>query len=127
MEANMLKGQLRLVLALTMAWPAMAVADNGFRCGDRLADLGDHMIEVRNKCGEPDLITQRTEKRTVRRTVKVRRGPVEEWVTEEVEVEVPLDEWTYDLGPYSFIRFVTFENGRMVDVRTGDYGRKRTR
>jgi hypothetical protein len=85
------------------------------------------MAEVRNKCGEPDFVTQRIEKRVVRRTVKVRRGPVEEWVTEEVEVEVPLDEWTYDFGPYAFLRFATFENSRLVSVSTGDYGHKSAR
>jgi hypothetical protein len=123
----MWKGELCLCLGLTMAWPATALADEGFRCGDRVVDLGDHMVEVQNKCGEPDFVIQRTEKRIVRRTVKVRRGPVEEWVTEEVEVEVPLDEWTYDFGSASFLRFATFENGRLMNVRTGNYGRKRGR
>ena len=123
----MLNGQLRLALVLAMAWPATALADGGFRCGARLVDLGDHMAEVRNKCGEPDFVTQRIEKRVVRRTVKVRRGPVEEWVTEEVEVEVPLDEWTYDFGPYAFLRFATFENSRLVSVSTRDYGHKSAR
>ena len=123
----MRKGQLRLAVALAAAWPATALADGGFRCGARVVDVGDHMVEVQNKCGEPDFVTQRTEKRIVRRTVRVRRGPVEEWVTEEIEVEVPLDEWTYDFGPYSFLRFVTFENDQMVNVRTGEYGRKSAR
>jgi hypothetical protein len=123
----MRKGQLRLALALAVAWPAAAVADGGFRCGTRVVDVGDHMAEVQNKCGEPDFVTQRTERRIVRHTVRVRRGPVEEWVTEEIEVEVPLDEWTYDFGPNSFLRFVTFENSQIVNIRTGEYGRKGTR
>lgn len=121
------KGQLRLALVLAMAWPATALADGGFRCGDRVVDVGDHMTEVQNKCGEPDFATQRNERRVVRRTLKVHRGAVEEWVTEEVEVDVPLDEWTYDFGSNAFLRFVTFENGQMVNVRTGGYGRKGAR
>jgi hypothetical protein len=48
-------------------------------------------------------------------------------VTEEIEVEVPLDEWTYDFGPNSFLRFVTFENSQIVTIRTGEYGRKGAR
>jgi hypothetical protein len=123
----MRKGQLRLALALAAAWPATTLADGGFRCGTRVVDVGDHMAEVQNKCGEPDFVTQRTERRTVRHTVKVRRGPVEEWVTEEIEVEVPLDEGTYDFGPNSFLRFVTFENSQIVTIRTGEYGRKGAR
>jgi hypothetical protein len=123
----MRKGQLRLAVALAAAWPATALADGGFRCGTRVVDVGDHMVEVQNKCGDPDFVTRRTEKRTVRHTVRVRRGPVEEWVTEEIEVEVPLDEWTYDFGANSFLRFVTFENSHIVTIRTGEYGRKNAR
>jgi hypothetical protein len=51
-------------------------------------------------------------------------GGVQESVIEEVEVEIPLDEWTYDLGPQSFVRYVLFENGSVIDVSTGDYGRR---
>jgi hypothetical protein len=120
----MLTGLMRLALVLAMAWPATALADGGFLCAGRVVDVGDHMAEVQNKCGEPDFVTQRAEKRIVRRTVRVQRGPVEEWVTEEVQVDVLLDEWTYDFGPNAFLRFVTFENSRIVDVRTGQYGRK---
>jgi hypothetical protein len=122
----MLKGFMRLALVLAMAGPATALADGGFLCGGRVVDVGDHMAEVQSKCGEPDFVTQRIEKRIVRRTFKVQRGPVEEWVTEEVQVDVPLDEWTYDFGPNTFLRFVTFENSRIIDVRTGQYGRKRS-
>jgi hypothetical protein len=39
-------------------------------------------------------------------------------------VEVTIEEWTYDLGETSFIRYVILENGTVVDVKTGDYGRK---
>jgi hypothetical protein len=120
----MRKGQLRLALVLAVAWPATVLADGGLRCGTRVVDVGDHMAEVQDKCGEPDFVSQRIERRIVRRTVKIRRGPVEEWVTDEIEVEVPLDEWTYDFGPNAFLRFVTFENGQLVNVRTGGYGRR---
>jgi hypothetical protein len=95
---------------------------DGFRCGRRLVSTGDHMLEVRKKCGDPDFVAQRIEKRKVR--VKVIRWVVnhQEEVSEEQTVEVPVDEWTYDLGPERFIRFVTFENNRVVGVTTGGYG-----
>jgi hypothetical protein len=49
-------------------------------------------------------------------------GDHEEEVSEEQVVQVPVDEWTYDLGPERFIRFVDFENQRVVRVTTGGYG-----
>ena len=112
---------------LALVIPGAARADEGFRCeSGRLVASGDHMHEVRNKCGEPDSAGQRVEKRT--RKEKVRRwvqGVAEEF-TEEREVEVVLDEWIYDLGPRRFIRTVTFENGRVVHVETGERGRRRS-
>ena len=113
-----------LMAALVTGPAARAGADSGFRCpSGRLVSTGDHMTEVRDKCGDPDFVTQRTEKRKVK--VKVRRWTethVQEEVTEEREVEILIDEWTYDLGPERFVRFVSFENARVVNVSTGHYG-----
>ena len=37
---------------------------------------------------------------------------------------VRLDEWTYDLGPQRFVRYVYFENSRVVSTATGRRGTK---
>jgi hypothetical protein len=108
--------------------PPPARADEGFRCGTgRLVSAGDHMYDVRNKCGEPDAASQRVEKRKVKhKVIRWVQGAAEE-VTEEREIEVPVDEWIYDLGSRRFTRFVIFENDRVRSVITGAYGtRKRT-
>ena len=101
-----------------------AKADSGFRCGIRLVDLDTAMYEVEEKCGEPDATFHRVERRVIRQTVRVRRGNVEESTTVEHEIQVPIDEWTYDFGPGSFIRYAIFENGRLVNVTTGGYGKR---
>jgi hypothetical protein len=104
-----------------------AQADSGFRCGSgRLVDKGDRAFDVRNKCGDPDAVTTRVEKRTIKE--KVRRhlgGGLSEDVTEEREVEVLLDEWVYDLGDRRFVRYVAFENDRVIDISTGQRGSRR--
>ncbi len=86
--------------------------------------MGDRSYAVKNRCGAPDDISTRVEHRKVR--VKVGR-----WINgtlvnvmEEREVEIPIEEWTYDMGPTAFIRYVVFESGVVVDVKTGGYGRK---
>jgi hypothetical protein len=118
-------GLLLLALAAGLAGSAVSArADSGFRCGKRVVSAGDHMVEVRNRCGDPDFVAQRTIKRKIK--VKI-RGWVdghEEDTIEEQTVDVFLDEWTYDLGPRRFIRFVLFENNRVVGVDTGGYGAK---
>jgi hypothetical protein len=116
-----------MFLALGLvAVPGLARADGDFRCpSGRLVSTGDHMTDVRKKCGDPDDVIQRLEKRKIK--VKVRRwlSPTEQEETiEEREVEVLVDEWTYDFGSDRFIRFVDFENARVVGVTTGSYGRR---
>lgn len=114
-----------LPLLFVLLMPAAVRADSGFRCkSGRLVSVGDRLGDVRNRCGEPDLATQRIEKRAIKHRYTRRLGNVEESVVEEQEIEVPIDEWTYDLGPGSFVRYVIFENGQVIDVATGGYGKK---
>ena len=35
---------------------------------------------------------------------------------------VTVEEWEYNLGPGRFIRYLTFENGRLIKITIGDYG-----
>jgi hypothetical protein len=117
-----------LALSVTCAlWAgAPAGADSGFRCeSGRLVYTGDHMYEVRKKCGDPDMVTQRLEKRKVTQKIWRWTAGVAEEIEEEREVEVLIDEWVFDLGPERFIRIVSFEDSRVTCVNTGNYGSKR--
>jgi hypothetical protein len=115
-----------LVFALTVAAvPATSIADSGFRCANgRLISVGDRTNEVRSLCGDPDAISQRIERRRIKQQVTKWVNNVAVSYVEEREVEVPIDEWTYDLGRNVFIRYVLFEAGRVVEVVTGRYGMK---
>jgi hypothetical protein len=117
-----------LVAIAFVAVPALsnvASADSGFRCtSGRLVSVGDRMGEVLDRCGEPDAVIQRIEKRKVRHKVTRRVGNVEESIIEEQEIDIPIDEWAYDMGRYAFTRYVIFENGQVINVATGNYGNK---
>ena len=116
-----------VALALVFAGHRVGRADSGFRCATgRLVDQGDRMFDVRAKCGDPDAVTTRVEKRKVKEKVRQHLGGgLSEEVTQEREVEVLLDEWVYDLGDRRFVRYVAFENDRVIDVATGQRGSKR--
>jgi hypothetical protein len=86
--------------------------------------VGDRMSDVLDRCGEPDDVAQRIERRKVKHKFTRRVGNVEESVTEEQEIEIPIDEWTYDMGSRAFTRYVIFEGGAVVNVATGEYGRR---
>lgn len=109
-------------LTLLLSTAAPAAAEESFRCRGRLVSKGDGKYEVQKKCGEPDAVTQRTDKRKLRERVRRWIGNVMEEVTEEREVEIVVQEWTYDLGPERFVRVVDFENDRVVAVHARDYG-----
>jgi hypothetical protein len=114
-----------LALAAVLAAPVAARADSGFRCATgRLVSVGDRATEVLGRCGEPDSVIQRVEKRKVKHRITRRVGNVEESIVEEREVEVPIEEWLYDMGRSVLTRSVILEGGQVVDVVTGGYGNK---
>jgi Protein of unknown function (DUF2845) len=30
--------------------------------------------------------------------------------------------WTYNFGPTRFVYYLTFQEGKLIDITTGDYG-----
>lgn len=94
-----------------LAAPAPAGANGGLRCGNRLVNVGDRMDEVFRRCGEPTFRTFSIE------SVSVETAPGL-FVTRQVQVET----WTINRGPRTFMRYLTFRDGRLVRVDEGDYG-----
>ena len=100
-----------------------AHANSSLRCGSNLLSEGDSRYEVRSACGAPDDQQSRTEWRTLRENYRVPCGEGKTCSHSRVrEIEVQIDEWTYDFGPRKFIQFLTFEQGKLVNVSSGDYG-----
>ena len=80
-------------------------------CGDRVISAGDTKTDVLTKCGEPFYRTSHQEEF---------RQQLDD--THSRNVIVTVDEWTYNFGPQRFMRIITFRNGTVIDVRTGNYG-----
>jgi hypothetical protein len=88
--------------------------------------LGDRASEIRETCGDPDHREAWTERRIFRdhgnpfsrrrRQYDSSRNPI---ITEKY---VRVEEWTYDLGPTKFVRYLIFENGILQEIHLGDYG-----
>jgi hypothetical protein len=84
----------------------------GPECGGRVISTGDTKADVLIRCGEPFYKTSHQEELKERFDgIGGRR------------VTVTIDEWTYNFGPQRFLRIITFRNGTVIDVRTGNYGR----
>jgi len=78
--------------------------------GRRMA-VGDSILEVLHKCGEPlykDIRVDEIRKKSDHGT--------------EHRVSIVIEEWTYNFGPLAWIYVVRFENGKVVDIETRGYG-----
>ena len=88
-----------------------------FRCGRRLVHVGDHKLDVLEKCGDPEWAEQRVALRSSR--LRHPYGALEEGRYEEVLI----DEWIYNFGRRKFKQFLQFENGVLKKIEQLDYGR----
>ena len=96
-------------MLLTLAAPSvLAGEESEFECNGRLVSLGEGTASTLVACGEP-----------VSKDRRVERRP-SDLPNDFVNVE----EWTYDRGPQSFVRMLRFENGRLVHIEVGDYGKR---
>jgi len=102
---------LGLGLVLALVSPRAAEAGSNLRCGNRLVSDGDPMEEVFRRCGEPTFRTTSTD------FVSFETAP-----GVVVTRSIPVETWTYNRGPREFVRYLTFRNGRLVNVSEGNYG-----
>lgn len=103
-----------LVLLLT----ARVEADS-MRCGSQLVSRGDSRSEVRFKCGEPTDVETRS---ILRKPYYGFTGRRNFYQGSDTYVEIPIEVWTYNFGPYKLMRQVQFVNGRIDDIFTMGYG-----
>jgi hypothetical protein len=83
------------------------------RCAARFHE-GESAYEVLARCGEPAFRDARLDVRT--------RILEDGSVLQADSVDVTVELWTYDFGSSTFVRLLTFEDGRLVRIETGGYG-----
>ncbi len=116
-----------ILATLVLFSPSHDARADSLRCGHRIVATGDSLHVVRSVCGEPTAQRRRFETRTEQRRVMTDCGTSKtphrrcERV-EEVTREVQIDEWTYDFGPRRFIQYLTFVDGRLLEVEAGGRG-----
>lgn len=103
-----------LALGAVLALPAQADA---MRCGSKLVSDGATRTRVRQLCGEPSDIVTRS---ILRRPHYSYHGRFLYYG--DGMVEVPVEIWTYNFGPYKLMRRVRFVDGLVEDIETLGYG-----
>lgn len=87
------EGRLAAIETGDYGWTGDPAVD--FGCERAVLPSGASKVEVRVRCGKPT-------------SMQKKKGPYETWL--------------YDLGPSRFVRMYEFQNGRLVNVKTGEYG-----
>ena len=95
---------------------SLAHAD-AMRCGSRLVTFGDTRTAVRSICGEPTEVQTRS---ILRRPSYNLNGRVMYYG--DGYIEIPVESWIYNLGPYKLMRSVRFVDGRVDEIETMGYG-----
>ena len=78
-----------------------------------IISVGKSKSQVILKWGQPTYTEQHQEERSIYGS----QGKV-------LQQTVTIERLTYDLGPDRFIRILTFENGKLTDIRSGGYGKR---
>jgi Protein of unknown function (DUF2845) len=104
-------------LAASLVLVATPARADGFRCGTKLVVEGATRGEVVARCGEPTEVERRS---ILRRPVVWLRG--RPYHLSDDLVEVPVETWTYNLGPNKLMRRLRLEDGVVVEIDTLGYG-----
>jgi hypothetical protein len=82
-----------------------------FYCGNELVTEGDISAEVYLKCGDP-----LWREKHIEETVDLAHHGSARTIYIEVE------EWLYNFGQFSWMYYLRFENGKLVNIETRGYG-----
>ena len=103
-----------LVLFFLFLVGNLAFADNALRCGNYLVVIGDSEAKVLARCGKPEQQISTNKVEAQINTI----SPIK-----SIEkVDIPVDIWTYNFGSQRLQYKLTFENGELVTIESGDYG-----
>lgn len=107
---------LAVVTAAVVWWGVCDIA-LALQCDGKVVSLGYSTWRVREICGEP-VDVQDTQLLIPRRYYdKQRQAYVETFILINKSV------WTYNFGSNRLIYILTFENDKLANIETGDYGR----
>lgn len=113
-----------LLMAMLLLAATSVVMASDFSCGSKIVTIRDRTYDVLTKCGEPSHVEGWEEVR-IKRDLGFRISETEmgsdRWPLFIKEL-VKIEEWEYNFGSSRFIRYLRFENGRLVRITEGDYG-----
>ncbi len=111
-----------MVVACAFGLPADAIGDMTLRCKNRLVSVGDLLNEVQEICGDPDQVEKREEGHNMHFSQRFNYETGRYEAPRVIEGPIRLEVWTYNFGSQRFMRYLYFENERLIRIETGDKG-----
>jgi len=108
--------------AILLAPIAAAPSDDTMRCGTRLVSEGDGKDKVRTLCGEPTSISQAGYVGGPGYLPNYYNGPFDYAYAWSGWTALPVEIWTYNLGPSKLLRKLRFVGDELEEIRTNGYG-----
>jgi len=109
MKRSLPKMILAVIITCLICSPALAATSDTFRCPNgSLIRINDRVETVMKKCGPP--------------TTRSVRGGLTGYADVQYYGNFDTEEWVYNLGPTSFIMYLTFINGVLASIESGEYG-----
>jgi len=102
---------LSALVVLMLAFLRLDAYADSFSCAGGIISIDDRKADVVAKCGEPDFRDSHQEELTQKLDMSTKQT-----------LFTTVEEWTYNLGPSQFMRIVVLKNGRVGEIRTGNYG-----
>jgi hypothetical protein len=112
-----------LLLVLPMFFIQTSIADDRtLRCQGRLVSIGDTVSDVLDKCGEPDKVNQWKENQNSYIS-QIFDYEQDRYIAPKlVKGPIVVEHWKYDFGSTRFIRYLRFENGKLIKIESGEKG-----
>lgn len=106
-----------VLLFISLLFSTASLAE-GLRCGTRIIKIGDHKVDVLDKCGEP--LYRDTHKKCIRDEISSSYGASNNDQSKYRTVCFEVDEWTYKPSQGKFLTLLEISGSRVSNIRYGD-------
>jgi hypothetical protein len=104
---------LAVLAVVAAARPAAA----NFYCQSKVIDVGIRVDEVLRYCGQPAYI----DRQYVERSARIGTSPLTTNMSIGEKIITEIQRWTYPGSSSNLARYLTVEDGRVTEIRTGGY------
>lgn len=105
------------LFALAVLAGASPAAAQSFYCQSKVIDVGIRVDEVLRYCGQPAYI----DRQYVERSVRIGTSPLTTNMSIGEKIIVEIQRWTYSGSNSTLARYLTIEDGRVTEIRSGGY------